>query len=262
MCSLQAKHRWCVTATPIQNRLEDLGALVGFLRIQPFDNPLHFKQNFIIPIDQGANGGWQRLRSLVQAISLRRTKELVELALPAREEIIQSVELDPEEKEIYKLFTRSCISAIDTRGSGRSCFQTILRLRQICNHGRDLLPVDTRRWLDSAMSNDDNSVIPCQSCENCDGAVQHPEGEMDEFLGCFHQICKACFEAAQDGERLGEPICPLCCGTGGEDKRDQSTFDIRSNTSYRPSSKVNALLKNLQKNCTPPLQPEDMPIKR
>ncbi|KAF2179187.1 hypothetical protein K469DRAFT_597047 [Zopfia rhizophila CBS 207.26] len=259
--SLSAKHRWCITATPIQNLVEDLGTLVEFLRVWPFDSPFHFRQNFVIPINDGDSHGWQRLRSLVEAISLRRTKDIVELTLPAREEIIQSVELDTEENEIYRLFTRSCVSAIETRGSARSCFQNILRLRQICNHGRDLLPPDTRRWLDSVMSTDDNSGTPGQSCENCDGAIQDSDSEMDELLGCFHQICKACFEAAQDGDSPGEPFCPLCSESGCEDKKDRDACDIDSDTSYRPSSKVRALLENLRKNDTLPLRPGEMPIK-
>ncbi|KAK2768085.1 SNF2 super family RAD5 protein [Colletotrichum kahawae] len=35
--NLKATYRWCVTGTPIQNSIEDLGSFVGFLRAQPLD---------------------------------------------------------------------------------------------------------------------------------------------------------------------------------------------------------------------------------
>lgn len=35
-CQLRASRRWALTATPVQNRLEDLGAIIRFLRVHPF----------------------------------------------------------------------------------------------------------------------------------------------------------------------------------------------------------------------------------
>jgi len=35
VCLLPAQRRWAVTGTPIQNRLEDFGALTKFLRLTP-----------------------------------------------------------------------------------------------------------------------------------------------------------------------------------------------------------------------------------
>lgn len=38
MAELEAKRRWVLTGTPIQNRLDDLWSVVKFLRVEPFDN--------------------------------------------------------------------------------------------------------------------------------------------------------------------------------------------------------------------------------
>ena len=43
-CRLNSTYRWCLTGTPMMNRLEDFQSLLGFLRIKPYNNPKKFKQ--------------------------------------------------------------------------------------------------------------------------------------------------------------------------------------------------------------------------
>jgi SNF2 family DNA or RNA helicase len=42
-CRLNATYRWCLTGTPMMNRLEDFQSLLGFLRIRPYSNAAKFK---------------------------------------------------------------------------------------------------------------------------------------------------------------------------------------------------------------------------
>lgn len=42
-CRLNATYRWCLTGTPMSNRLEDFQSLLCFLRIRPYNNKDKFK---------------------------------------------------------------------------------------------------------------------------------------------------------------------------------------------------------------------------
>lgn len=261
--NLSAKHRWCITATPIQNWVQEFGTLVKFLRVSPFDEGMSFRDTFTQPIERGDARGWERLKSLVQAISLRRVKEALDLKLPIREEVTQPVELNMEERKMYKLFTKSCVSAIETRGVARSSLQNILRLRQICNHGRELLPSTTQKWLDSVMSFCEDPTPPPSTCEHCDNPMAVSEDSMDDLVTCLHQVCNTCLKGVQEGDSPTEPICPICAESECEKKEEvQGTDEMEVEREYHPSSKLKALLENLQKTRCQSQHPEETPIKR
>jgi SNF2 family DNA or RNA helicase len=251
--SLQAKHRWCLTGTPIQNRLEDLGSLVEFLRVDPFDTPGAFQRLFLDPISRQDNSGWERLRALIKCISLRRTKDALqqELALPPKHEIICNVLLDEEERRAYNLVKRRFALAIDSGGSKLGAFQLILRLRQICNHGIVLLPAELREWIEQASRFGPQVMAPLQadmSCMSCGRVLEEiMVGDVSTLrdLACGHEVCRICLPMGksncQDG--VGESACcPVCRSEG----RSGQPAGVDMPQSYRPSSKVRKLLQNLR----------------
>ncbi|KAI1103966.1 SNF2 family N-terminal domain-containing protein [Jackrogersella minutella] len=249
--TLKAKHRWCLTGTPIQNRLEDLGSLVEFLKVDPFDNPRAFRDTFLNSVDNDKQRRWERLRLLVKSISLRRTKKVLDadLKLPLRRETVQWVNMDDEEKAIYDLVQTYFKSAICPEGSSMKTCQLILRLRQICNHGSYLLPQSLRTWLDEASMFRSTVLPPLQKCEACDTAFDDDESSYRAFQ-CFHQVCRACLPNDYVPISGTDSVCPLCHGdilrkNEETDVGWRMTSEIES-TSYRPSSKIKALLKNLQ----------------
>jgi len=241
-----------LTGTPIQNDLQDLGSLVEFLRVDPFDRPGTFQRLFLDPISRQANSGWERLRSLIKCISLRRTKDALEndLALPTRTAFICDVSLDEDERRAYDLVKRRFALAIDSGGSKIGAFQLILRLRQICNHGLALLPVDLREWIEQASRFGPQVMAPLQAetCMSC-GRVLEEDIDRDvdtlEVIACGHTLCRICLPMAkpnwQDGvEEL--PSCPAC-RSEGLSARERPVGD--GPQSYRPSAKVKKLLQNL-----------------
>jgi len=231
--------------------------------VYPFDSPGQFHTNFISSVQKGNNIGIKRLKALVQAISLRRTKKSVfgELSLGPRVERVQSVELSEEEKTLYTMVKRSWTYAVGNSGSVRNIFQTITKLRQICDHGRELLSPETLAVLDQGYINEERleamSREP-QPCESCGAVVQDPDSDeiANRLLSCLHFLCNQCFPNNPGGD-TEETLCPMCPASGtydsfSEDEKvtdpfpdpSQDAMDI--DYSYRPSSKVLALLQNLR----------------
>ena len=266
ICALNAQHRWCITGTPIQNRAEDLGALLRFLRVKPFDSRSSFHKYFIQSLGQGVNGlGFERLRKLVSCIALRRTKASVfnELQLNDRVNEVHNVHLDTTEREIYQLCQSSAVTVLDQsdRGDGKildfcSILQSILTLRQICNHGRDLLRPVTLQRLDAYRkaqnSNTDIKDAFLESaCESCGMPIKSSGANMPaELPTCLHLVCSPCVSKGQEGLGESSRTCPIC----GHDHDRAPSLDpadtsdtVSLKIDYRPSSKVRALLENLHK---------------
>ncbi|KAG7418610.1 DNA repair protein RAD5A [Fusarium oxysporum f. sp. raphani] len=132
VCDLKARHRWCLTGTPVQNHLDDFGALLEFLNVYPFNTPRGFSK--ILP--DGRTGGsasdWKRLTSLFRAVALRRTKQSIssELDLPGREILYHPIKLNESESKFYDKLKQAYIFGSGAGGTPITCFQIILRLRQ------------------------------------------------------------------------------------------------------------------------------------
>ncbi|KAL9062927.1 MAG: hypothetical protein Q9157_008530, partial [Trypethelium eluteriae] len=148
ICALPAQRRWAVTGTPIQNRLEDLGALVKFLRLQPFAEPGEFKRNFLSPLKNADEGAIDRVRLLVDSITLRRMKDKIDL--PPRQDLVYRLDMSDQELALHEAFAQDSRQLImrlavnsEKKGIGAKNYvrvlRCILRMRQVCAHGSDLL---------------------------------------------------------------------------------------------------------------------------
>ncbi|KAI0847593.1 SNF2 family N-terminal domain-containing protein [Daldinia vernicosa] len=259
---LKAKHRWCLTGTPIHNRLEDLGALIEFLRVDPFNDPDIFQHTFLAPIAKGQQGGWERLRSMIKSIALRRTKEAVDgdISLPPRRDLIHWVHLNDEEQALYNLVKRGFALAIELGGGIMNTFQFILRLRQICNHGSDLLPGDLQDWLKDA------TCSQSQGCEFCGKFLDHEDELSYHVFSCFHQVCRVCLQNSGAYDDSSHFTCPLCNDTALEGDESMKSTRGSEGSKVRPltyqlSSKVKALLQNLHDDHTVAIASNQRPAK-
>ncbi|MDX9988830.1 DEAD/DEAH box helicase [Thiothrix unzii] len=138
--TLKARHRLCLTGTPLENHLGELWSMYHFLMPGFLGTNEKFTRLFRSPIEkQGDLGRQQQLRNRVLPFMLRRTKELVASELPPKTEIIRSVPLDGKQRDLYET-VRLAMDAkvreeISKKGFARSqimILEALLKLRQVC----------------------------------------------------------------------------------------------------------------------------------
>lgn len=257
VCALKARYRWCLTGTPIQNAIEDFGSLLQFLQLHPFDNPSSFTHEIADWIRCGDEKGMKRLRLLVSAICLRRTKDC--LGLPPRKNAIQPVIFNREEKNLYETCKQSTVESIELifKEDGKlksfaTVIQLILRLRQICNHGKEILSAKSLKTIDDYTSSQASrgSISPLVEPILC-GICSRKIHDMDSLLPCMHPACSSCFEEKEMMVSKGELECSICAGTDSPRSNNSPGIDHGQpmpdamSVDYKPSSKVAALIKNL-----------------
>ncbi len=150
--ALRAKHRLCLTGTPMENHLGELWGLFDFLMPGFLFENKFFTDNFRTPIEQEQNSAKSKLlNERVKPFLLRRTKTEVATELPSKTEIIQKVPLGAKQSELYEsiriAMDKQVREAISEKGLGRSqimILDALLKLRQVCCDPR-LVKLDRAR---------------------------------------------------------------------------------------------------------------------
>jgi SNF2 family DNA or RNA helicase len=137
---LDARQRFCLTGTPVENHLGELWALMDFLNPGLLGDRRYFARTFRSPIEKNGDvGRRQLLARRVRPFLLRRTKAQVAADLPPKTEIIEHVEMEPGQSAIYEAVRlamhRKVREAITAKGLDRSriiILDALLKLRQVC----------------------------------------------------------------------------------------------------------------------------------
>ncbi|KAK4181870.1 SNF2 family N-terminal domain-containing protein [Triangularia setosa] len=256
ICRLQANRRWAVTGTPVQNKLEDLASLLAFLRLKPFDERSKFIQYIISPFKAADPDIVPKLRVLIDTITIRRLKDKIHL--PERTDEVIRLDFTPEERKVYDLFKKMAeerVQVLTGQGTGQTrimggktmihVLRSILQLRLICAHGKDLLNDDDFQEIQGMSadapidldSDDDEkpalnekkayemfylmqegSSDYCIKCNHKLGTIEvdDPESDQkDDILGymaqCFHVYCPTCIRFVhQHGNGELHQNCPTC----------------------------------------------------
>jgi len=140
-CLLHAKHRLCMSGTPLQNNTFDIFAQMNFLNPGMLGSLEFFRQEFAIPIDKfGEPDRKDHLRKLLFPFILRRTKEQVAKDLPEKTETILYCEMEEEQRKVYDAYRNDyrdkILGTIESQGIQRSqltILQGLMKLRQICD---------------------------------------------------------------------------------------------------------------------------------
>jgi non-specific serine/threonine protein kinase len=138
---LHAKHRLCMSGTPLQNNTFDIYAQMNFLNPGMLGTMEFFRQEFAIPIDKfGEEEQKSHLRKILYPFILRRTKEQVAKDLPDKTETVLFCEMGDEQRKIYDAyrneFRSKIMGTIEEQGIQRSqltILQGLMKLRQICD---------------------------------------------------------------------------------------------------------------------------------
>jgi superfamily II DNA or RNA helicase len=137
---IKAKHRFCLTGTPVENHLGELWSIMSFANPGYLGEKAGFARLWRTPIEKRADSA--RAAVLAQRIKpflLRRTKTEVASELPPKSEIVESIVLEGSQRDLYDSIRLSMSEkvrkAIAARGLAKShifVLEALLRLRQAC----------------------------------------------------------------------------------------------------------------------------------
>jgi len=269
VCAVHAHYHWCLTGTPIQNCLDDFGALLTFINVNPFQSKIYFEKYISTPIKDRKKGSWELLRKVVAATCLRRTKDDhgLRLNLPQKLERVEEIEMPREDRKLYEFFKRfSFLTAGDGKTLKKIGATNILilisMLRLICDHGEALLPESAlQAWRDRdpnllTFKMLESGIKMCISC-GCEIEELDVAESVIEELTCGHVLCESCVTKSQASD--SQPSC-LKCGTEGlktpsvlsDSSPGPSQSELALPQKPPPSAKLQALLRNITEGRTKP----------
>ncbi|MDQ6998394.1 MAG: DEAD/DEAH box helicase [Mariprofundus sp.] len=137
---LNAQHKICMTGTPIENHLGELWAQFDFLMPGYLYDMKGFTKLFRKPIElQGDTARQDALNVRLRPFMLRRCKEDVALELPAKTEIIRSIEIEGAQRELYESVrlamqkrVRDAVASMGVAQSQIVVLDALLKMRQVC----------------------------------------------------------------------------------------------------------------------------------
>ncbi|KAK8545016.1 hypothetical protein V6N13_066330 [Hibiscus sabdariffa] len=283
--ALVADRRWCLTGTPIQNKLEDIYSLLRFLKVEPWGNWPWWNKLVQKPFEEGDERGLKLVQSILKPIMLRRTKCSTDrhgkpiLVLPPADIQVIYCELTEAEKDFYEaLFKRSKVKFDQFVEQGRvlhnyaSILELLLRLRQCCDHPflvmsrgdtqeyTDLNKL-AKRFLRGGQNTVEGEAKDLPSRAYVQEVVEElRKGEQGEcpicleafedavLTPCAHRLCRECLLASWRNANSG--LCPVCRKT--VTRQDlitaptENRFQVDVERNWVESTKVQALLQELE----------------
>ena len=143
--SLPADYRIALTGTPVENHVGDLWSIMQFLNPGLLGSQAEFKRRYFNPIQSNRDEeATARLQKVTGPFILRRLKTDPSIIddLPDKRETKQYCNLTREQVTLYEAVLRDVETRLeDAEGMARrgSILDTLVRLKQVCNHPRQLL---------------------------------------------------------------------------------------------------------------------------
>ena len=139
---LNAKTRYALTGTPIENSLSELWSIFDFVMPGYLFTYRKFKELYEMPIVRDEDKiTMKKLKMLIEPFILRRIKTEVLTELPDKTITVLNNEMEEEQQKIYLSYLQNAkqeaMSEINSRGFEKSQMKILallMRLRQICCH--------------------------------------------------------------------------------------------------------------------------------
>jgi superfamily II DNA or RNA helicase len=137
---LRARHRLCLTGTPLENHLGELWSQFDFLLPGFLGSQKDFTRRWRNPIEKNGDGVRRALLARrIRPFMLRRRKDEVAKELPAKTTIVCSVDLEGAQRDLYETVRTAMQervrAAVSAQGLARShiiVLDALLKLRQVC----------------------------------------------------------------------------------------------------------------------------------
>ncbi|KAN0060342.1 DNA helicase rad5 [Thecaphora frezii] len=146
-CDLVARRRWCLTGTPIVNRLTDLFSLLKFLRVEPWGDFSFFNSFISKPFANRNPKALEVVQVVLESVLLRREKRMRDkdgqpiVELPPKTVEVRQLEFTPLERQIYdNVYRRAYVQYATMKANGTVgrnfsvIFSVLMRLRQAVCH--------------------------------------------------------------------------------------------------------------------------------
>lgn len=138
---LNSRHRLCLSGTPVENHLGELWSLMSFLMPELLGPQDGFNETYRTPIEKSQNqSAKDNLNRRVGPLILRRTKHDVAKELPPKTEIVHTIQMTNEQKDLYETvratMDKKVRQALADKGREAQIIflDALLKLRQICCH--------------------------------------------------------------------------------------------------------------------------------
>ncbi len=141
---LKSKNRFCLSGTPVENRLSELWSIMNFTNPGFLSDWKTFKKNFAEPIEI-LNDAYKTnlLRKIISPFILRRLKTDKDIIndLPLKTEIKEYCALTKEQASLYQAIVDDSLAQIKKEDNNRRALimATLIKLKQVCNHPSNYL---------------------------------------------------------------------------------------------------------------------------
>ncbi|MFT4128132.1 MAG: DEAD/DEAH box helicase [Gordonia sp. (in: high G+C Gram-positive bacteria)] len=139
--AIPAEHRVALTGTPVENRLEDLRAVLDLVNPGLLGSASTFRNRYAEPIERERDpGAIHRLSAVTRPFILRREKTdpAIITDLPEKTEITVRANLTVEQAALYRAVIDELMAALRDKQQRalrrRTVLAALTRLKQICNH--------------------------------------------------------------------------------------------------------------------------------